>query len=73
MTDVTVPAGSGGYLCVCPEGLRGDLCEKNVDVCLSGPCGLGVCAKTAQGFRCQCPQGLRGMLMKCCARVVCKT
>ncbi|XP_067117076.1 von Willebrand factor D and EGF domain-containing protein [Osmerus mordax] len=60
VTDVTVPAGSGGYLCVCPEGLRGDLCEKNVDICLSGPCGLGVCAKTAQGFRCQCPQGLRG-------------
>ncbi|KAG7235396.1 hypothetical protein INR49_002707 [Caranx melampygus] len=61
VTDVNFPAGSGKYLCVCPEGSRGELCDQDVDECLSAPCGVGRCINTAGGFRCECPAGLRGI------------
>lgn len=60
MTDVNFPAGSGKYLCVCPEGQQGDLCGEDVDECLSAPCTAGKCINTAGGYRCECPPGLRG-------------
>uniref|UniRef100_A0A3Q3M0G1 EGF-like domain-containing protein n=1 Tax=Labrus bergylta TaxID=56723 RepID=A0A3Q3M0G1_9LABR len=60
VTDVHFPAGSGKYLCVCPEGKQGDLCDEDVDECLSSPCAVGKCVNTASGFRCECPAGLRG-------------
>lgn len=60
MTDVNFPAGSGKYLCLCPEGKRGDLCDQEVDECASAPCATGKCVNTADGFRCECPAGLRG-------------
>lgn len=60
MTDVNFPAGSGKYLCVCPEGKQGDLCDEDVDECLSAPCTVGKCINTASGYRCECPPGLRG-------------
>lgn len=60
VTDVNYPAGSGKYLCVCPEGKRGKLCYEEVDECLSAPCTLGKCTNTASGYRCECPAGLRG-------------
>uniref|UniRef100_A0A7N6BSJ4 Uncharacterized protein n=1 Tax=Anabas testudineus TaxID=64144 RepID=A0A7N6BSJ4_ANATE len=55
VTDVNFPAGSGKYLCVCPEGKQGDLCNEDVDECLSAPCTLGKCINTASGYRCECP------------------
>ncbi|KAM4711415.1 von Willebrand factor D and EGF domain-containing protein [Anableps anableps] len=60
VTDVSFPAGSGKYLCVCPEGKRGELCGEDVDQCLSAPCAAGRCVITAGGYRCECPAGLRG-------------
>lgn len=60
MTDVNFPAGSGKYLCVCPEGKRGDLCDQDVDECATGPCSSGRCINTGWGYRCECPAGLRG-------------
>ncbi|XP_074520455.1 von Willebrand factor D and EGF domain-containing protein [Halichoeres trimaculatus] len=60
VTDVNFPAGSGKYLCVCPEGKQGDLCDQDVDECLSSPCAVGTCVNTAAGFTCECPAGLRG-------------
>lgn len=60
VTDVSFPAGSGKYLCVCPEGKQGELCHQDVDECSSAPCGGGSCINTADGFRCECPAGLRG-------------
>uniref|UniRef100_A0A3Q3IW67 Uncharacterized protein n=1 Tax=Monopterus albus TaxID=43700 RepID=A0A3Q3IW67_MONAL len=60
VTDVNFPAGSGNYLCVCPEGTQGKRCTENVDNCLSDPCAVGKCVSTASGYRCECPAGLRG-------------
>ncbi|KAM6945369.1 von Willebrand factor D and EGF domain-containing protein [Aplochiton taeniatus] len=60
VTDVHHPAGSGRYLCVCPRGTRGGLCQEVVGECVSSPCGAGVCADTVDGYRCECPPGLRG-------------
>lgn len=60
VTDVNFPAGSGKYLCVCPEGKQGELCDEDVDECLSAPCTVGKCINTATGYRCECPPGLRG-------------
>uniref|UniRef100_UPI0037E70201 von Willebrand factor D and EGF domain-containing protein n=1 Tax=Semicossyphus pulcher TaxID=241346 RepID=UPI0037E70201 len=60
VTDVNFPAGSGKYLCVCPKGKQGDLCDEDVDECLSAPCAVGKCINTANGYRCECPAGLRG-------------
>ncbi|XP_023185766.1 von Willebrand factor D and EGF domain-containing protein-like isoform X2 [Xiphophorus maculatus] len=61
VTDVSFPAGSGKYLCVCPEGKQGELCGKDMDQCLSSPCSAGRCIRTASGYRCECPAGLRGL------------
>ncbi|XP_023151416.2 von Willebrand factor D and EGF domain-containing protein isoform X1 [Amphiprion ocellaris] len=61
VTDVNFPAGSGRYLCVCPEGKRGELCDEDVDGCLSAPCTVGKCINTVSGYRCECPAGLRGL------------
>ncbi|XP_051912828.1 von Willebrand factor D and EGF domain-containing protein [Hippocampus zosterae] len=60
VTDFTYPAGSGKYLCVCPDGKEGALCHEDVDKCLSAPCAVGTCINTGGGFRCNCPEGLTG-------------
>ncbi|XP_061532690.1 von Willebrand factor D and EGF domain-containing protein isoform X3 [Phycodurus eques] len=60
VTDFTFPAGSGKYLCVCPDGKQGDLCHEDVDKCLLAPCADGKCINTDGGFRCNCPEGLTG-------------
>lgn len=65
MTDVNFPAGSGRYLCVCPEGNQGELCDEDVDECLSNPCPGGKCVNTAGSYTCNCPAGLRGSFNTC--------
>ncbi|AWO95994.1 putative von Willebrand factor D and EGF domain-containing protein-like [Scophthalmus maximus] len=59
--DVSFPAGSGKYLCVCPEGRQGELCDEGEDDCLSAPCAAGECVNAVGGYRCECPAGLRGV------------
>uniref|UniRef100_A0A8D3AQ72 Si:ch211-246m6.5 n=1 Tax=Scophthalmus maximus TaxID=52904 RepID=A0A8D3AQ72_SCOMX len=59
--DVNFPAGSGKYLCVCPEGRQGELCDEGEDDCLSAPCAAGECVNAVGGYRCECPAGLRGV------------
>ncbi|XP_057686105.1 von Willebrand factor D and EGF domain-containing protein isoform X1 [Corythoichthys intestinalis] len=60
VTDFTFPAGSGKYLCECPNGKQGNHCHEDVDKCLSAPCRAGTCVNTVSGFRCNCPVGLTG-------------
>nr|XP_057907809.1 von Willebrand factor D and EGF domain-containing protein isoform X2 [Doryrhamphus excisus] len=60
VTDVSFPAGSGKYLCVCPDGKHGHLCNDSVDPCFPAPCPDRTCINTAGGFRCPCPAGLTG-------------
>uniref|UniRef100_A0A8C5NAQ0 Uncharacterized protein n=2 Tax=Gouania willdenowi TaxID=441366 RepID=A0A8C5NAQ0_GOUWI len=61
VTDVNFSTGSGKYLCVCPEGAKGELCDEDEDGCLSSPCSAGECVTSASGFRCRCPAGLKGL------------
>ncbi|XP_056112597.1 von Willebrand factor D and EGF domain-containing protein isoform X2 [Rhinichthys klamathensis goyatoka] len=61
VTNIKYPAGSGEYLCVCPAGFHGDLCQDEQNECGSSPCGVGVCVDLVDGFECQCPTGLSGV------------
>nr|XP_046255008.1 von Willebrand factor D and EGF domain-containing protein isoform X2 [Scatophagus argus] len=60
VSDVSLPVGSGQYLCVCPEGFTGERCEVNIDDCKPNPCRLGRCIDGANSFSCICPPGMTG-------------
>ena len=54
-------AGSGAYVCECPDGFAGGRCEVDVDDCKPNPCRLGWCIDGPNAFSCVCPPGMTGM------------
>lgn len=61
VADVSLAAGSGGYLCACLAGFKGERCEVNVDDCKPNPCRLGRCIDGPDSFSCVCPPGTTGV------------
>ena len=59
------PSGgaSSDFVCVCPPGVKGRLCEHDSrDDCRGQPCkNGGVCFDKPGGFECNCPHGYRGI------------
>ncbi|XP_030605963.1 von Willebrand factor D and EGF domain-containing protein [Archocentrus centrarchus] len=60
VANVNLPAGSGAYVCVCPDGFTGERCEVDVDDCKPNPCRLGHCIDGLNSFSCICPPGMTG-------------
>uniref|UniRef100_A0A672Z0B3 Si:dkey-30e9.7 n=1 Tax=Sphaeramia orbicularis TaxID=375764 RepID=A0A672Z0B3_9TELE len=60
VSSVHVPAGSGSYRCVCPDGFAGERCEVDIDDCKPNPCRLGRCIDGPNSFSCICPPGMTG-------------
>lgn len=52
---------SFGYTCQCLPGFTGQMCEINLDDCISHPCKYGRCIDKINGFICQCYQGYQGI------------
>ncbi len=49
------------FICACPSGWTGDVCEVNVDECDLGPCkNNGTCVDSVNGYRCVCPHEYGG-------------
>ena len=49
------------FLCVCPPGYEGDLCEVDFNECASGPCVSGAtCEDRVDEFLCRCLPGYEG-------------
>ena len=51
-----------GHTCQCPPGFTGQMCEIDVDDCVSHPCHHGRCIDRVNGFVCQCYPGYEGIL-----------
>ena len=51
----------GRFVCQCPDGWEGVLCDVNIDDCAEQPCLLGAnCTDLIGDFRCDCPSGFTG-------------
>ncbi|XP_041369439.1 protein crumbs-like isoform X2 [Gigantopelta aegis] len=49
------------FVCNCPAGFNGTMCENNMDDCASNPCEhLGTCIDRVDGFNCSCQVGFTG-------------
>lgn len=47
-------------VCTCKEGFTGDLCDININDCLSNPCIHGKCVDGIASYRCDCNKGYFG-------------
>eukprot|EP00105_Crassostrea_gigas_P021762 XP_011441027.1 PREDICTED: fibropellin-3-like [Crassostrea gigas] len=48
------------FVCICPNGYTGKLCQHDVDSCQINPClqgGTCIDRPGSQGYECQCPAG----------------
>ncbi|CAH1240004.1 SVEP1 [Branchiostoma lanceolatum] len=49
------------FICLCPAGFEGDMCDVNVDECASLPCySLATCLDRVNGYECLCASGWNG-------------
>ncbi len=52
----------GGFTCTCASGYSGDLCDVEIDECLSQPCfHQGTCEDELDGYQCVCLPGYMGV------------
>ena len=56
------PRGQGFFTCACHAGYTGNLCENEIDECVSSPCLHGNCENRIGSFFCHCRKGYRGQL-----------
>lgn len=51
------------FVCSCPNGYTGKLCQHDIDSCQTNPCRQGgtcIDRPGSQGYECQCPAGYGG-------------
>lgn len=52
--------GINSFVCKCPVGYAGKLCEVDIDECMSSPCIHGTCIDRVGKYSCQCTSGWSG-------------
>ena len=52
------------FQCECPDEFTGELCDIDVDECLSNIClNEAMCVNVYGGYQCQCQAGYEGILL----------
>ncbi|XP_072023418.1 CUB and sushi domain-containing protein 1-like isoform X2 [Amphiura filiformis] len=52
----------GRFVCLCPQGYTGALCEQNINDCAPDPClNGGICEDGVNEYQCRCSAGYAGL------------